>query len=218
MTQAAATDPILHNLLTLAQRNQLTEEQRSTLATFVRSLNERLGSESSVGLPTSATPSPPPRPFDLVIEFHERSSDRWLVPRGAVYLEDTYESTGGSQYDVIVTINLPLSQSAPASHEDDPMGETKQTTVPTQAVKLQWKGLHQDSYDLLMTWAEGKPSRPDNVSVRRLVCNLLCSGLNIVMVEYCETDLFGASITRWGTHRCVTSGMRNFVLFQVVMF
>ncbi|KAI0782349.1 hypothetical protein BC629DRAFT_551152 [Irpex lacteus] len=43
VTQAAATDPILHNLLTLAQRNQLSEDQRATLTAFVRSLNERLG-------------------------------------------------------------------------------------------------------------------------------------------------------------------------------
>lgn len=173
VTQAAATDPILHNLLTLAQRNQLSEDQRATLTAFVRSLNERLGPHYSppevpAAGPSSVANPAPPRPFDLVIEFQERLSDRWLVPRGTVYLADAYGSNGGSLYDVIVTINLPLAQSAPTTQEDDPMtgGE-----VPTQTVKLHWRGLQQESYDILMAWSRGDAVSHDsdelnNVSVR----------------------------------------------------
>ncbi|KAI0094309.1 hypothetical protein BDY19DRAFT_912188 [Irpex rosettiformis] len=167
VTQAATTDPILHNLLTLAQKNQLSEEQRLTLAAFVRSLNEQLGpnysrTESSAGPSTSVAPAPPPRPFDLVIEFQERSSDRWLVPRGAVYLEDTYASTAGSQYDVIVTTNLPLGRPAPVPQEGSSVNGSEQPATLTQTVKLHWRGLHQDSYDVLIAWSRGDTMSDDS--------------------------------------------------------
>ncbi|KAI0697557.1 hypothetical protein BC835DRAFT_1305166 [Cytidiella melzeri] len=103
VTQAASADPALHHLLQLAQKNQLTEAQRTTLAAFVRSLNEQLDPRhADQERPQLASSSeamavaPPVRLFDLVIEFQEKPSDRWLVPRGAVCLADTTMSLSQS--------------------------------------------------------------------------------------------------------------------------
>jgi hypothetical protein len=97
----------------------------------------------------------PVRPFDLIIEYQERPSDRWLVPRGSVHLGDAYASSLGSYYDVVIAIDLPVITSTSMVSESDFMADANTSRKPKQAVKLHWKGLQQETYDILLAWSCG---------------------------------------------------------------
>ncbi|KAI0347756.1 hypothetical protein BDW22DRAFT_1349826 [Trametopsis cervina] len=162
ITQAASTDPALHTLLQLAEKGQLTEEQRSTLKAFVQSLNEKLGLHHGHGEPTpsptqelstQAAPAPIIRPFDLVIEFQEKPLDRWLVPRGTVHLANAYGSPMGPRYDVVVTVSLPTQNSSHDSQGHDQPSGAEDPSIPRQTVEMQWKGLQKSGYDALLAWS-----------------------------------------------------------------
>lgn len=160
VTRAVGTDPVLRNLLELAHKQQLTDEQRATLTAILRSLNDQLGQPFDgllvphAGPSVLAAPPSPVQPFDLVIEFQEKPSDRWVVPRGAVQLIDAYAHHGASRYDVILFLHLPTSNINAAT-------QASYEAKASECAKLHWKGLPQSTYDILMTWSQGELENPD---------------------------------------------------------
>ncbi|GLB35924.1 hypothetical protein LshimejAT787_0302120 [Lyophyllum shimeji] len=146
VNSAAASNPVLANLLQLAAAGMATPEQLKTLGLLIQSLatSERLqrvppsfAAPSSLA-PTpagpSATPSsaPPPFPikeFDLVLEFRDTPSERWIFPRGLVTCERITEShTSDATSDVVIKACLPFEK---AGAPGDP--GTNQTSLVSSA-------------------------------------------------------------------------------------
>lgn len=165
VTKAVETDPVLRNLLELAQKHQLTDEQRTSLTSILRMLNNQSEEQSDMSIDAHNTSRPTAQralvqPFDLVLEFQERPSDRWLVPRGAIQLEDAYAYHGASRYDVIVSMSLPTLKTTIDRGESDDVGD-QGTTEAVESVKLHWRGLPQVTYDILMAWSRAEPEAVD---------------------------------------------------------
>ncbi|OBZ68606.1 hypothetical protein A0H81_11450 [Grifola frondosa] len=86
---AALSNPILANLLSLAASGRATADQLKTLGLLIQSLGSvrqplyESGPSTLPASPMVVPPPPPPAPpkeFDIVIEFHERPTDRWVIP------------------------------------------------------------------------------------------------------------------------------------------
>jgi hypothetical protein len=133
VNSAASSNPILANLLQVAAAGMATAEQLKTLGLLIQSLaspeSAQLASQSSLpisqnqsnltpqvisslGTQKATTSYFPVKEFDLVIEFREMPSERWIFPRGPVVYEkatdnDTIEVT----YDALVKTLLPFDTS-----------------------------------------------------------------------------------------------------------
>lgn len=181
VTRAVGTDPILRNLLELAQKHQLTDEQRATLTSILRALNEQLDQQHDTSLEPhldSAMPAAQStlvQSFDLVIEYQEKPSDRWIVPRGRVQLEDTYASNGASRYDVIISVHLATSKARSIAEERTQTVDFDDRSEPSEAVKLHWRGLPQATYDILLSWTRGEPEAVDSSRSSRDTSVRMCA-------------------------------------------
>ncbi|KZT74997.1 hypothetical protein DAEQUDRAFT_16849 [Daedalea quercina L-15889] len=164
VSAAATTNPALKDLLHLAAVGKATAEQQKTLANLIRSmgtapkqpesvLRKPSGSEASGSLGSAEAPHPihPPRQvreFDIVIEFQEKPSDRWIVPRGPTACErvDTHSSS-----DVLLSIALRPT----ASPHLDP---SEQTTAygASEVVSLRISEVSQSLWELLLRWSGGE--------------------------------------------------------------
>ncbi|KAF8913092.1 hypothetical protein CPB84DRAFT_1957470 [Gymnopilus junonius] len=114
---AAASNPILANLLQLAAANRASEDQLKTLGLLIQSLANMDSSLTMSALMTTAGDQqstnyrlptyPPVKEFDIVIEFGEAVNDRWLIPRGPACAQRL--SAVSSKADIDLTICIPDS-------------------------------------------------------------------------------------------------------------
>ena len=140
VNSAASSNPILANLLQLAAAGLATSDQLKTLGLLIQSLasSENIQpAPASLGtldglqaLPLGATTgqvsshsTAPVRPFDLVIEFHETSYERWIFPRGPVTCERIVNPLDTSSFDAILKARLPFGRNSTldAPNTDPPL-------------------------------------------------------------------------------------------------
>ncbi|PIL31798.1 hypothetical protein GSI_06502 [Ganoderma sinense ZZ0214-1] len=135
---AAQTDPILANLLSAVISRTATAEQVKRLGVLVRQL-EGIPELGPLNGPPAPSPSaaPPfrpvsPKPFDIILEFHEKPSDKWILPRGDVFCErvGVAEGTWTRYADVITTTTM-----TPSCPPADPSGEQAPETHTPEVVK-----------------------------------------------------------------------------------
>ncbi|KAF5384881.1 hypothetical protein D9615_001315 [Tricholomella constricta] len=175
VNSAASSNPTLANLLQLAAAGMATPEQLKTLGLLIQSLAT---SESTQVLPPSLAASPalpplpttssapaatvsPPAPikeFDLVFEFRESSSERWIFPRGLVTCERVMDSptTDATSHTVIKTC-LPFSQANtlvnPGTEQPSPADAKKEAP---QVVSFCLKRTPFSVWDTISRWAGGE--------------------------------------------------------------
>ncbi|KAF4623497.1 hypothetical protein D9613_002206 [Agrocybe pediades] len=137
---AASTDPIFSNLLQLAASKTATQGQVATLGVFIQSLasmSAALASSSTTPAAKPATPASnegpsnsvpnyfkitpqvqlPVKEFDLILEFREAPSERWLIPRGC------HPTITRSGQDLILKVAISNTGQTPAispNPNDDP--------------------------------------------------------------------------------------------------
>ncbi|KAI0375148.1 hypothetical protein BV20DRAFT_1110334 [Pilatotrama ljubarskyi] len=161
---AAESDPTLANLLSAVIKRTASEDQVKTLGFLIQSLesvppfgpNSASVDQSPVQSPHRATS---PKPFDIVLEFHERPSDRFILPRGTVVCE-LAPSKSGSAYrasDMIITCCLPFLGTASTDEETDPV-------VSPEVVSFRLSRVSQALWDLMVTWAGGPQKIEENRS------------------------------------------------------
>lgn len=159
---ASQSNPILANLLKAVLNRTATDDQVKTLGLLIQSLEGVPELESFGGTPPAAlTPhaSTPvregsPKPFDIILEFHEHSTERWIFPRGDVYCErvGVVEGTSAWLSDVIVTTCIPfLNHTGTEPRPSDPS-----TDAPTpEVVSFRFSKVHLTLWELLLGWAGG---------------------------------------------------------------
>ncbi|KAG5644621.1 hypothetical protein DXG03_008099 [Asterophora parasitica] len=154
VNSAASSNPTLANLLQLAAAGMATPDQLKTLGILIQSLAT---AENTQGLPPAlaATPAlpplptapsapvvpPPPAPikeFDLVLEFRESPSERWIFPRGLLTCERTRGCPAtGVTTDIVIVIKacLPFTQTNTPENPDteqSPVGKNEVVTFCIQ--------------------------------------------------------------------------------------
>lgn len=159
---ASQSNPILANLLNAVINRTATNDQVKTLGLLIKSLEGVQQLESPDPLPpyhassTSPLRTASPKPFDIVLEFHERPSDRFILPRGDVVCERVGVAEGGfyRSADVILTILLTppaLPSSETTTSNTDSLPDTRNPEV----VCLRLLRVPHQLWDLLLIWAGG---------------------------------------------------------------
>ncbi|KAI0669752.1 hypothetical protein C8Q78DRAFT_1037668 [Trametes maxima] len=119
----AKEDQTLANLLNAVVKRTATDDQVRTLGYLIQSMGGVQTSDQTGTIP-EATLQPPvrpvsPQPFDIVLEFHERPSERFVLPRGDTFCE-LEASKSGRAYrasDVIITCCVPFPRTVPVAFE-----------------------------------------------------------------------------------------------------
>ncbi|EIW64249.1 uncharacterized protein TRAVEDRAFT_61929 [Trametes versicolor FP-101664 SS1] len=158
---AAQSNPVLANLLKAVISRTATDDQVKTLGLLIQSLEGVQALEQPnptlLGMSAaqfSARPSSP-RPFDVVLEFHERSSDRFILPRGDVVCELAAPKTE-SPYkasDAIITCCVPFANAA-SLQPTTPGAEPPDNDTP-EVVSFRISRVSHAVWELLFTWAGG---------------------------------------------------------------
>lgn len=178
---AAATDPIFKDLLHLAACDKASLEQKKTLADLIRSMGaaskqpQPAASQSpqagtpahgSVSTPRSAAPLRQVRDFDVVIEFQEKPSDRWIVPRDSAVCE---RSDAHPLSDILLSTAIPTPEHTQA---DAPEGADNPCTH--QVVSMCISNVSLGLWELLYRWVGGE----EGIAKGRAVLKNIVSRLN----------------------------------------
>ncbi|KAI9065887.1 hypothetical protein FKP32DRAFT_1708437 [Trametes sanguinea] len=166
VAEAAQTDPVLANLLNAVINRTATEQQVKTLGYLIQSLNDVQsldppGTGSGDQHPQAEAEMQPSRPFDVILEFQERPSERFILPRGDVVCELAVPKSGSVHggSDLIITHCLPFPGIANVEQgSDSPNG-----AVP-EVVSFRLSRVSQSLWDLLSAWAGG----PEKIEESRI--------------------------------------------------
>lgn len=175
---AASSNPILANLLQLAAGGKATADQLKTLGLLIQSLatpeNTQLVPPSALAaapiqppLPAiSQAPLPPALPikeFDLVIEFREAPSERWIFPRGPVTCERVLDPL--ASYNILITAALPF----PKVNELSPVVDQASPVVPEdespQVVTFCLRRTPSTIWDTVSRWAGNEQKMQENKKI-----------------------------------------------------
>ncbi|KAI0052539.1 hypothetical protein FA95DRAFT_1332555 [Auriscalpium vulgare] len=123
--------------------------------------------------PVQYPPAPvvPPKEHDIVLEFREKASDRWLLPRGPVDLERS--PADGTIREILLSVVLPFSQTEkaptnPGSETPAPAAEPP-VEVTQEVVRLRLTKATQTVWDALMHWAGGQAKLETNKGILRSI-------------------------------------------------
>lgn len=112
-----------------------------------------------------AQPTPPPqmqRNYDIILEFKEKTHDRWLFPRGHTACER--KPPTGRVEEILISTVLPFPKSAfPPSTLDASL--SKKLETPRQVVTFHLTNAHPTLWDNLVKWCGG----PDEMERNRAI-------------------------------------------------
>ena len=224
MNSAASSNPILANLLQLAAAGLATSDQLKTLGLLIQSLASSENTQSVPGslstldglqaIPSGATTAQvsstaPVRPFDLVIEFHETSYERWIFPRGPVTYERIPLDT--SSFDTILKARLPFGRNrtldAPAT---DPLLQDD-FEESAQVVAFRAINTPLSLWDTITRWAGDQQRMEESKRILAAIVKLyLYSHLPIpkLLQESYTASIFGTQTVTRPTSRA-TSGRKH---------
>lgn len=217
MNSAASSNPILANLLQLAAAGRASPDQLKTLGLLIQSLAtvEHANATAQPSRLTTAPdsyPSAPPllpvKEFDIVLEFKETTSERWVLPREAAVWDKIHAASGlDVDSDILLTTCIPLrnNENPTSPHVEKDTSLTKSF----RAVQFRLKRPPLAISDTILRWAGGEEKMVANRSILdALVC---LSGNHMISIKtFLETTTSSLSwvqtICRHFTYS-ITDGM-----------
>ncbi|KAG9314024.1 hypothetical protein JVU11DRAFT_4802 [Chiua virens] len=182
---AATSNPTLSNLLQLAASGRATPDQLKSLGLLIQSLaiSPSTGStattsqQSTSGTDTSNTPSFPAasaapqqyqypaatKDFDIVIEFRESPSDRWVFPRGPATCK--FVSTSGDAGpigDLTVSTIVPFPSMAPPHDLSGSETSVPTEPIPKQVVEFHFKMVSSVIWERFSRWIGTEEKMEEN--------------------------------------------------------
>ncbi|CAL1694936.1 unnamed protein product [Somion occarium] len=163
VNSAAASNPVLSNLLHEVAVGRATQDQLKTLGLLIQTLKDSGAPQQTSTAPAAGSSSTPAQPsqiptasrdFDIVLEFHEKPSDRWILPRGPVSIQPVRGHRGD---DLIVNAVLPFTQTTTSN--DDVNTKAK---VP-EIVAFRFASVSFTVHDLMMRWMGGPEKMAEHV-------------------------------------------------------
>ncbi|KAF9225415.1 hypothetical protein BS17DRAFT_778562 [Gyrodon lividus] len=178
---AATSNPTLANLLQLAASGRASPDQLKTLGLLIQSLASSqamdvppISSQSSTsrtdswGTPVSAAPAvagqyqyqAPVKDFDIVLEFREAPSERWIFPRGPATCQFTPASGGTESIgDITLSTIVPFPAVAPSSGSE---ASAVADSTPKQVVVFQFRMASSFIWDSFSRWVGPKETMEQN--------------------------------------------------------
>jgi hypothetical protein len=201
VNSAASSNPTLANLLQLAATGKATPEQLKTLGLLIQSLANptmvdtnntntvtpppplqpsAVGTSSSsttgsnAGSYSQQTSLAPVREFDIVLEFSENATERWVFPRGPAVCERIMDSrTADVAYDVLISTCLPFPKLDPEMAIQPAASTTPQIVhdddSPRQLVSFRLRKAPITIWDTVSRWVGGE----DGITKNRIILNSL---------------------------------------------
>lgn len=180
----ASSNPTLSNLLQLAASGRATPDQLKTLGLLIQSLasspvTSTLATTSqsiASGTDSSSTPIPTApvvtqqhpyqtafKDFDIVLEFRESPSDRWVFPRGPATCEFVSASGDpGSVGDLTVSTIVPFPCMAPPQDPSGSEGSAPTESTTKQVVQFHFKVANSYICDTFSRWIGPKEKMEEN--------------------------------------------------------
>lgn len=180
VNSAATSNPTLSNLLQLAASGRATQDQLKSLGVLIQSL----ASPPVTSVPASSSQPTPPgtaslstpsatvtqqyqyqtlKDFDIVLEFRETPSDRWLFPRGPAAWDSASASADpGSTADLKVSTIVPFANMTPPQ---DPSGSESNVPIestPKLVVEFHFKMANTFIWDSFSRWVGPKEKMEEN--------------------------------------------------------
>ena len=187
---AASSNPTLANLLQLAAAGKANPDQLKTLGLLIQSLaapspdtitstpsssQPRIPGTSSTNMDTLVASSmsstsqssphillPPVRVFDIVIEFQETTSERWIFPRGHAVCERILDTLAAdATCDILITTSVPFTKDIPrtTTPEND---EISSDDTPPQVVTFRFRKAPIAVWDTVHRWAGNDETAKNN--------------------------------------------------------
>ncbi|OCH86044.1 hypothetical protein OBBRIDRAFT_783868 [Obba rivulosa] len=158
---ASLSNPTMSRLLQRAASGLASADELKTLGLLIQSLSTLQKADintaaqiASAASQATAAPAPPPREFDLVIEFQERPSDKWIFPRGLVVCErEGSEDPRWRTSNVLISTSLPFPSTAVGSNPSD---------VPPEVVTFKLLRVSPTLWDTLLAWSGGELKMKEN--------------------------------------------------------
>lgn len=193
---AATSNPTLSNLLQLAASGQATPDQLKALGLLIQSLASP--SVPSMPATTQQATAPgtdsltipfPPAPavtqqfqhqtaikdFDIVLEFRESLSDRWVFPRGPATCEFVSTSgNSGSIGDLTVATIVPFPSMTPPQDPSASDSSVPTESAPKQVVEFHFKMASSYIWDTFSRWIGPKEKMEEN---RKILMEIVMSSL-----------------------------------------
>ncbi|KAG1885460.1 hypothetical protein F4604DRAFT_1918160 [Suillus subluteus] len=178
---AALSNPTLANLLQLAASGNASMDQLKNLGVTI----QQLASSSGVNLDASsmqsaqaqntatavangaASPIHPvyqTKDFDIVIEFRECPTDRWIFPRGpAVGNFTPVPGSMGSYGEITLSTRVPFEQRTEVVLESQPDGQIRsKTPEPREVVTFTFTGAGAPVWDSILRWIGSEDKLEEN--------------------------------------------------------
>jgi hypothetical protein len=135
-------------------------------------------STSSTMLNSPNTFLSPVREFDIVIEFQESTSERWIFPRGPVVCERVPDKLApNSTYDILISTYVPFTKDAPPTAMASEKGDTSAESPPPQPVTFRLKKAPMAVWETVSRWAGNEDSMTKNRKILEELVRVLSSPL-----------------------------------------
>lgn len=193
---AASSNPTLANLLQLAAAGKASPEQLKTLGLLIQSLATpenthvlppALTEQTTQAHVPTFTPAhvpptyipPPIKDFDIVIEFSESSSERWVFPRGLATCERILDAPSvDATYHTIIKARLPFDvPTAPATSSGTSRGAASASDMPQDVlpyvVKFRLRKAPLAVWDTISRWVGGEEKIHQNRKLLEAMVSLL---------------------------------------------
>jgi len=169
---AALSNPTLANLLQLAASGNASMDQLKNLGITIQQLASSSGlsldaysmqsasqaqntaTAVATGTASSIQSVYQTKDFDIVIEFREILTDRWIFPRGpAVGNFAPVPGSMGSYGEITLSTLLPFDQRAKVTSESQPDGQAQsKTPEPQEVVTFRFSGAGSAVWDTVLRW------------------------------------------------------------------
>jgi len=122
----------------------------------------------------SSTPSPTvtqqyqyqtPKEFDIVLEFRETPSDRWLFPRGPAtseFVSTSASADPGTTGDLVVSTIVPFPTMVPPQDPEGSESNVPTESTPKQVVEFHFKMVNAYISDTFSRWVGPKEKMEEN--------------------------------------------------------
>lgn len=196
---AATSNPTLANLLQLAASGRATPDQLKTLGLLIQSLASSpvtgvpapTSQLSTPGTDSLSTPLPtapaasqqyqyqaPIKDFDIVIEFREVPSDRWVFPRGPAMCEFvSAPGNPGSIGDLTVSTIVPFPSMTPPQDISGSETSTPAESSPKQVVEFRFEMASSYIWDTFSRWVGPKEKMEEN---RKILMEIVANTLHFL--------------------------------------
>lgn len=171
---AALSNPTLANLIQLAASGNASLDQLKNLGLTIQQLASSSGlsldaysmpsttqttqaQNTATAVATGAVSSQPvyqTKDFDIVIEFRESPTDRWIFPRGPAVADFTpVPGSMGSYGEITLSTRLPFEQKTKVAPESQPDGDARSKTPETgEVVTFRFTGAGAPVWDSILRW------------------------------------------------------------------